>query len=183
MNAYSFSVMVDGIRYSSTDLEDKLHEVGCDDGLIHAHGNYVAIDFDREAESLESAVLSAIENIENAGIGARVSSINESIYVSLSDIAKLTGITRQAISLYFKGKRNKLINDEFPIPTHNLSSRNTLWRWSEVANWLTRNGKLAQIAADNACMLERLNLALLLRKPEDCEKSFQAYWQRFRKVD
>jgi ADP-ribose pyrophosphatase YjhB (NUDIX family) len=52
---------------------DTLHEAGCDDGSFSVEPDGTVLDFfDREAPTEQDAVISAIVNIERAGIGARV---------------------------------------------------------------------------------------------------------------
>ncbi|MCV5934678.1 DNA-binding protein, partial [Escherichia coli] len=84
--------------------EDALYQNGCDDALICAYGNSVYVEFDREAQSLDAAIASAVDNIESAGIGAIVESVDSAL-VGLSDIAELTDLSRQAVALLKDGKR------------------------------------------------------------------------------
>ncbi|STW80162.1 DNA-binding protein [Klebsiella michiganensis] len=54
---------------------------------------------------MEQAILSAIADIESASaLNARVESVDSAL-VGLSDIAELTGLTRQAIALLKDGAR------------------------------------------------------------------------------
>jgi 2-phospho-L-lactate guanylyltransferase (CobY/MobA/RfbA family) len=57
-----------------------------------------------EAESLDAAIASAIDNIESAGIGAIVESVDSAL-VGLSDIAEITEMSRQAIAMLKDGTR------------------------------------------------------------------------------
>jgi hypothetical protein len=51
-----------------TDEEaDKLYEAGCDDGSILSRGDVTMIQFDREAQTLDEALTSAIRDVESAG--------------------------------------------------------------------------------------------------------------------
>ncbi len=179
MKTYEFSLVLSGVRYDTPKLEDILYEAGCDDGLICGYNEYVTIDFDREESSMEAAVLTAIENIENAALGAKVTSINEGIYVSLSDIARLSNLTRQAIALFNNRKRNKSSVKSFPAPVHNVNCKHSLWRWSEVAQWLSDNGKIDLSLAEDASTLELINLGLMLRAFEYSEQSFTTFFSEF----
>lgn len=80
-------------------VADALYSHGCDDALICYYGNSVYVEFDREAKSLDEAIESAILDIETAGIGAVVESVDSAL-VGLSDIVQLSGLTRQAITDY-----------------------------------------------------------------------------------
>lgn len=78
-------------------VADALYSHGCDDALICYYGNSVYVEFDREAKSLDEAIESAILDIETAGIGAVVESVDSAL-VGLSDIAQLSGLTRRYYS-------------------------------------------------------------------------------------
>lgn len=62
-------------------LAEALYTNGCDDALICYYGSLVYVEFDREAESIGMAIKSAIDNIETAGIGAVVESVDAPIIV------------------------------------------------------------------------------------------------------
>ena len=50
---------------------DALHQAGCDDALIGTgRSGYIALDFDREASTVDIAVATAIENVQEAIPGA-----------------------------------------------------------------------------------------------------------------
>ncbi len=68
----SFTLILTGLAELSDDISDALFEAGCDDALIGIRDGVVFLDFDREASSFREAVLSAIADVEGAGIGATV---------------------------------------------------------------------------------------------------------------
>lgn len=158
MPLYNFTLMLSGVTYETEGLEDALYRSGCDDALICAFGRSVYLDFDREAESLDAAIASAIEHVESAGIGAVVESVDSAL-VGLSDIAELTGMTRQAIALLKDGSRG---GGDFPCPIQRIKGQSPLWDWAEVALWLERNGRLVgnETLVANARTLSKWNLAL-----------------------
>lgn len=102
MALYNFTLTLSGVTYETEGLEDALYGSGCDDALICAYGNSVYVEFDREAESLDAAIESAVDNIESAGIGAIVESVDSAL-VGLSDIAEITEMSRQAIAMLKDG--------------------------------------------------------------------------------
>ncbi len=69
--------MVDGDRWleiilaagteMTEELVDRLFEAGCDDGTPGVRSGVPVIGFSREAESLESAIRSAVANVQQAG--------------------------------------------------------------------------------------------------------------------
>ncbi len=67
MNKYEFSVILKGSPELTEEIADQLFEAGCDDGTPGTCNGVFSIDFHREADSLESAINSAIKNIAAAG--------------------------------------------------------------------------------------------------------------------
>ena len=64
---YHFTVVLAGLREISDDLAEALFEAGCDDGSPGSSQGVATIGFDREAESFEHAVRSAIADVQKAG--------------------------------------------------------------------------------------------------------------------
>ena len=67
MRTFEFEVMLAVGTEMSEELADRLFEAGCDDGLPGMSCGVPCIDFSREAESLESAIRSAIADLQKAG--------------------------------------------------------------------------------------------------------------------
>jgi hypothetical protein len=67
MATYRFTVILAGLSEISDDLAEALFEAGCDDGSPWSSQGVAAVAFDREAESLEQAVRSAIAGVQKAG--------------------------------------------------------------------------------------------------------------------
>ena len=67
MKTYEFSVVLAGLSIIDDDLADALFEAGCDDGTPISSDGVAWIGFSREAESLETAIRSAIANVQKAG--------------------------------------------------------------------------------------------------------------------
>ena len=80
---------------------------------------------------------SAIQQIESTGIGAVVDHI-EGEYATLSELAKITGFTKQAISLFVKGKRRE---GNFPVPAFGLNYQSPVWRVYDVCKWFVSNNE------------------------------------------
>ena len=159
MALYNFSLTLSGVTSQTPGLEDALYASGCDDGLICFYGKAVYVEFDRESDSFANAILGAIKNIESAGLDAQVMAVDSHL-VGLSDIAALTGMSRQAIAMLKDGTRG---SGDFPSPIQRLKGSSPLWRWHSVAAWLASKGKMGQALAENAQYLENINLALQLR--------------------
>ena len=67
MAIYRFTVILAGLGEISDDLAEALFEAGCDDGSPWSSEGVAAVAFDREAESFEHAVRSAIADVQKAG--------------------------------------------------------------------------------------------------------------------
>ena len=158
MALFNFTLTLSGVTSDTEGLEDILFESGCDDALVCFYGKSVYLEFDREADSLDIAIGSAIDNVESAGPTIRVESV-DSVLVGLSDIAELTNMTRQAIALLKDGTRGK---GDFPSPIQRIKGLSPLWDWASVAAWLHTNGRLHKhpTLAENALILSKWNLAL-----------------------
>jgi hypothetical protein len=63
---YEFTVILGNVKEMTADLADALFSAGCDDGHPWSSGGVAAITFDREADSLVSAIQSAAADVEKA---------------------------------------------------------------------------------------------------------------------
>ncbi len=119
------------VRGELTDARlDALAESGCDDATFSAKGELVFAAFDRDAETMLDAVVSAIEDVESVE-GLEVLRVDPDELVWASEIAERTGRSRQSVDQLIKAQRGP---GGFPAPaTH--ATRNPLWRWSEVEAW------------------------------------------------
>lgn len=70
VQTYTFSVILGDQTEMTEDLAEALAAAGCDDGLAGSCGGVAAVIFDRQAESLEQAVRSAIADVQKAGCRA-----------------------------------------------------------------------------------------------------------------
>ena len=64
MQNHQFTLIVEGRDMREDEVIDALFESGCDDGTAGCSDGVQFVIFDREAESLDKAVLSAVEEIE-----------------------------------------------------------------------------------------------------------------------
>lgn len=161
MALFHFTLTLSGVTADTDGLEDALFAAGCSDALVCFYGTAVYLEFDRESGSLAQAVLSAIADIESSPLGARVASVDSTL-VGLSDIAALTGLSRQAVALLKEGARG---SRQFPGPVQRVKGNSPLWSWYSVVSWLVAEGRLSPDSPliANARTLDCLNLALQLR--------------------
>lgn len=132
MPAFSFTFIVEGPDLQADEFVEALFEAGCDDALIGRVGGVQYIDFDRESDSFEEAVLSAVNDLETIE-GVDVVRIADAGLVSMADIASRTGRTRESVRLLVVGERGP---GGFPAPVTDPRSRYRLWRAAEVEHWL-----------------------------------------------
>jgi hypothetical protein len=136
MTEWTFRLTLRGIELSDEQL-DTLYEAGCDDGSFSAEPDGTILGFfDREAPTEQDAVISAIVDIEHAGIGAQVLRVQaDDDWLTASEIATRVGRSRQSVALLARGERGP---GDFPAPVVRRLSSNPLWSWSEVEAWFER---------------------------------------------
>lgn len=69
---HHFTLIFDASPGIDDDIQDPLFEAGCDDALLGMRNGVTFLDFAREAESIDEAIRSAIDDVNRAGIGLRV---------------------------------------------------------------------------------------------------------------
>lgn len=154
---YSFTLVLKNVNENTNGLEDSLFETGCDDALINFKNGAVYLEFDREASSLEEAVISAIQDVQSSTIDAEVASVAPDNLVTESEIAKRLKKSRQAVSLWIKGERRQF----FPHPIMRLTEKSPLWSWSEVVTWFYENKIIDdQKIVKNALFFANINAVL-----------------------
>jgi hypothetical protein len=122
------------------DLAERLFEAGCDDGTLARSGNEISIDFDRESASFEEAVASALADIRNMeDVNVRVVS-PEFEFVTLAEIGRRCGVTRESVRLWASGKRGP---GGFPFAVA-AAGHSKLWRWSDVVAWCAARTRSAE---------------------------------------
>lgn len=135
MKAYEFTLK---FNFSDASINpesyvERLGEAGCDDALIGiGQKGRIAFNFNREAESAFSALVSAIEAIKSVIPDAQLVEATPD-FVGLSDIADVMGYSRQNI-------RKLMLNNQasFPPPIH--EGKSAIWHLSNVLDWL-KEGK------------------------------------------
>ena len=145
MLTFHFTLIVDGPDLQDQSLIDSLFEAGCDDAAIGCSDGVQYVDFDRDAENLNDAILSAVDDLEKLD-GVKVIRIADAGLTSLADIAVRVGRTRESVRLLASGARGP---GGFPKPVTDPRSRYRLWRWTEVAHWFKEHqGESPAVAED-----------------------------------
>ncbi len=154
MNTHEFSIIASGLDPEAEDFDSRFYDAGCDDATIAFQKGHIIVDFAREAPSLAEAIASAVAAVQKAG--AKVERIEPDPLVSLSDMATRAGLTRAAMTNYFKGTRA----ENFPPPVAKVTSESPLWDWASVARWMFQHRKLDRAAAIEAEVVKQANEAV-----------------------
>jgi len=166
MKYYNFSLITNKSTIKTDDdlfdISDELFEAGCDDGTPCVYGNSLYLEFDRESESYEQAVISAIKDVESVQ-DIQVLSVDAGEWVGLTNAAELSGTTKTSLSRYSKGERG---SGGFPCPVQRINSKNPLWSWSEIALWLKEQGKVEPELVEIANFTAVINISLQFRDSE-----------------
>ena len=140
---------------------DRLFETGCDDAAVGRIDGIQYVDFDREAASLDEAVLSVVTDVEHVD-GVSVVRVADAGLVSMTDIASRIRRTRESVRLLMTGARGA---GGFPAPVTDPRGRYRLWRWSDVTHWLTT--QLGEADFPDEQFLAVINTSLELRRRRD----------------
>lgn len=155
MDTFEFTLVISG-DVMSDEAINALFEAGCDDATFGGVDTSSFGGFDREAETLEQAIASAIAQVESVP-GLVVLRVEPDDLVTLSEIAQRLGRSRESVRLLAGGERGP---GGFPAPVSHLRTRNRLWRWSDVAAWA---GVATPEQAAAAKLIAAVNAALELR--------------------
>jgi predicted DNA-binding transcriptional regulator AlpA len=178
MKTFEFSIIASGLDPEAEDFADRFFNAGCDDATLSFQKGCIILDFARDAESIDAAIVSAVECV--AAAGANVDRIEPDPLVSLSDIASRTGMSRAAMTQYSKGQRGK----NFPSPVAKVTSDSPLWDWASVAKWLFENEKISRDVAIEAEIVRAANAAIESHEPklrESLQDSLRSYEKSLQK--
>jgi hypothetical protein len=151
---YDFALIVRDAPELSDDVLNALFEAGCEDATPSMQYGLLYLEFSRSAASLQHAIISAIENVLNAGLDAQVLRVDDCNLVTQAEIARRIGRSRQLVHQYMTGERGP---GGFPPPACNLTERKLLWQWCAVSYWLYTNNLLRQEECWNAAVIEAIN--------------------------
>jgi len=135
-------------------LVERLGEAGCDDALVGLGlPGQIGLDFIREADSAQEALLTALADVRRALPQARlVEAVPD--FVGLSDAADVVGVSRQNLgNLMLKHA------DSFPLPVHAGSTG--VWHLEDLMLWLRDqlDYELPEATLDIASTARQINLA------------------------
>jgi len=155
MKTYEFEFLLANANYDDEGLAERLYGSGCDDALLAFSNGIAQLCFDRDANSLETAVFSAIKDAESAGV--KVTRVLPDDLVRANDISKRIKKSRQYVSGLISGNEGP---GGFPLPKTGLTEKSYLWSWYEVATWFHANDKIDATVLSEARFIALLNHAL-----------------------
>jgi transcriptional regulator with XRE-family HTH domain len=180
LKQYYFTLVLSGTDEHTEDLEDALFEAGCDDALLNFRESAVFLDFDRKAENIEDAVISAIKDVYNANIGASIVGVAPDLFVTQAEIAKRLNKSRQVVSLWIKGSRRGDI--PFPKPVRNLNNKSPLWRWYDVTQWVYQQKQVKDSKiVDEARFFEAID-SVIYAQDNETKKQSEKLSKKLKKV-
>jgi hypothetical protein len=124
------------------------------------HGVFDA-EFDRNADSLRAAVISALHDLTSVFPEAEVLGIEQDVLVSIAAIARRTGRSHESVRLYARGRRGP---GSFPAPAGKLDAKTEVWRWPDVAIWWQEELGTDVPELEDDLFLTMLNDALEIRR-------------------
>jgi len=154
---FDFALILSGPTDITSEVEDGLFEAGCDDATLSLQYGVLYLEFSRSAVCLKAAILSAIEDVRKAGIGADVVRVDECNFVTMAEIGRRMGRSRQLVHQYITGQRGP---GGFPAPACNLTAGKPLWQWCAVSYWLVQNDLLREEIWEQARVVEAINTKL-----------------------
>ncbi len=127
MRTWDFSLILSGIDAGEDGGFDALWGACADGPLIGTYDGVSEILFSREAETVEDAVLSAIDDVERIN-GVRVVGLRDESFWTLGDIAERSGRSL--------AETRRLVGDPaFPPHLSDPDDPDPLWRAQEIINW------------------------------------------------
>src|SRR5258707_9108813 len=138
---------------NAEEVVERLGMAGCDDAVVGiGQPGRIALQFTRNAESAEKAIISALKDVKSAIPEAKLIEVGPD-FVGLTDVAELVGVTRQNMR-----KLMMMHADSFPAAVHEGST--ALWHLAHLLQWLNdRDGyRIEQSLLDVAYIAMQINL-------------------------
>jgi hypothetical protein len=154
---YDFSLVLSATAAFSQTQENALFEAGCDDATIGLRNGHIYLTFTRAGSSMFEAILDAMRDVRRANLGVEVLRVDYCNLVTIADIARKMGRTRQCVHQYALGTRGP---GGFPPPACETSDGNLLYYWCEVATWLYDNDLIAKELLNEAQQVGLINNVL-----------------------
>ena len=85
MKIHRFSLILAGLSEMTEETANALYESGCDGGSPGSSCGLAHVAFDREADSLEGAIRSAVSDVRKAGLSVERVQIDDEALTELVD--------------------------------------------------------------------------------------------------
>jgi hypothetical protein len=158
---YHFTLTLKGVSEPSEEIENALFEAKCEDALLYFRNQIGYLEFERVSENIESAIISAINDVESAGVNVKIARVEPADLVTSAEISRRLNRSRESIRLLIKGARG---SGDFPIPIAGVSSKTLIWSWTEVSKWFHSNDKIEDpYIVKQAQVIKEINEALEMR--------------------
>lgn len=154
---YDFTLILAGFSQDSAGIEEALFAAGCDDATLAFRSGRPMLTFSRSGNSIKDAIVTAIQDVRKAGIGADVIRVDVCHLVTISEIARRIGRTRQVVHQYMRGQRGP---GGFPGPVCEIGAGIMAWYWCEVAFWLWKNDMIKEDILRDAIEVDTINSVL-----------------------
>lgn len=165
MKTVEFSLVLETSGALHDSLEDAIHESRCDDATLSFRNGIVYLNFNRRTESLESAIFTAIGELEKARVPIFVIRIEPSDLVTAAEIARRLNRSRQSVQQLVTGSRS---DGDFPVPVAGITTKTMIWSWMEVVEWFMIKDKGVEPSLlKDAKVIKLLNDALRFRHHEN----------------
>lgn len=135
MTTHEFTFVLDH-RLSEDELDTVLQRT--DDVTVEREHDRTLLGFDRGAETLAQALVSALQDVEAAGL--RVGSVRSEDLVTPREIAARTNRSYESVRLLAAGQRGP---GGFPGPMQ--SAGWTLYSWAQVRPWFALHYPAAEL--------------------------------------
>jgi hypothetical protein len=160
VNCYWFEVDV-AAPVTEDDIEslgDRLSAADGIDASVQADDRGGTVMFSREAEDAVQAVISAVQDVEAAGM--RVTGVADD-RVTVTEIAGRARVSAASVRYWISGHRGP---GGFPTPAV-LRLRSSVYSWAEVAAWLAwaKLGETDLTAAETAQACRIIDAAVTVR--------------------
>jgi hypothetical protein len=161
MNVYWFEVGVAGPvpDDEAEALGAVLSAAGGIDATVQAGERGGTVMFSREADDAVQAIVSAIVDVEAAGM--TVTGVTEDLVV-IEEIAQRAKVTSAAVRYWVSGERGP---GGFPEPVVKRQ-RASLYSWAQVSAWLSaaKLGEVDHLAEETAQACALIDAALIVRR-------------------
>ncbi|WP_027342567.1 hypothetical protein [Hamadaea tsunoensis] len=154
MRTLAFVLVLD--RPPTGDDLTRLFTHGCDDAAFGTDGGLAVAEFDRHAETMAAAIVSATRALESAGLHPL--RVTDTVRLTLAGVADRAGVRPEMLLRH-------LSSGDFPAPADPGRSGPVFYDWRTVAPWLRDRLGLDVADTDPSLLLASLLLQARRLRP------------------